>query len=91
MIGPTNTYVLSWSYLWINTCPQSPLVIQMQTPTPEYTTPDGVTIEHQTAFHRGLGSGISYGTFHINPLPPDHRFVRFKSYIGTIYIKGTIL
>jgi len=91
MIGPTNTYILSWPYLWINICPQSPLVIQMQTPTPEYTTPDGVTTEHQTAFHRDLGSGISYGTFHINPLPPDYRFVWFRSYMGTIYIKGTIL
>jgi len=60
----------------------------MQTPTPEYTTPDGVTFEHQTAFHHDLGSGISYGTFHINPLPPDHRFVRFRSYIGTIYINS---
>ena len=44
-IGPTSLYVLIWAYFWINTCPQSPLVIQMQTSIPEYTNPDGVSTE----------------------------------------------
>ena len=45
MIGPTSFYALIWAYFWINTCPQSPLVIQMQTSIPEYTNPDGVSTE----------------------------------------------
>jgi len=85
MIGPTSLYALSYSYFWINTCPQSPLVIQLQTPTPAFTTPDGVTTALNTAFHRGLGSGIAYSTFHVSALPPDQRSVRLRFYNTMIF------
>jgi len=85
MIGPTRSYVLIWAYFWINTCPQSPLVIQVQSSIPEYRSPDGINTALSTAFQRGLGSGISYGIFHVNPLPPDQRFVRLREYITVIF------
>ena len=85
MIGPTSLYVLTWSYFWINTCPQSPLVIQVQNSIPIYMTPDGVTTGLSTAFHRGLGSGIAYSTFHVSALPPDQRFVRLRDYNTLIF------
>jgi len=43
----------------------------MQNPIPDYMNPDGVGTALNTAFHCGLGSGIVYNTFLVNPLPPD--------------------
>ena len=85
MIGPTSIYALIWGYFWINTCPQSPLVIQVQYSVPEYTNPGGVSTVLSTAFHHGLGSGIVYGTLLSNVLPPDQRFVRLRYYNTMIF------
>jgi len=57
----------------------------VQSSIPENINPDGISTALNTAFHRGLGSGISYGTLHVNPLPPDQRFVRLRDYNTMIF------
>ena len=73
--GPA-TGVISWLYLWINSCPQSPVVILLRSTAPSSATPDGLSIEPYAASHRILGNGISLSTLFINPLPPDQRLAR---------------
>ena len=73
--GPAQ-YVITWTYAWINSCPQSPVVILFRTTAPASTTPDGISIEPYAASHRILGNGISLSTLFINPLPPDQRLAR---------------
>ena len=73
--GPAQ-YVITWTYAWINSCPQSPVVILLRTTAPASVTPDGISIEPYAASHRILGNGISLSTLFINPLPPDQRLAR---------------
>ena len=73
--GPAQ-YVITWTYALINSCPQSPVVIQFRTTAPASITPDGISIEGYAASHRILGNGISLSTLFINPLPPDQRLAR---------------
>ena len=84
-IGPTSLYALSWSYLSINTCPQSPVLMQMQTCSPEANNADGINIGIFSAFHRSLGNGIRISVFYPTPLPPDQRLVRLRFYSTMIF------
>ena len=84
-IGPTSLYALTWSYVSINTCPQSPVLIQTQTSSPGSATPDGHNLGFSPAFHRSLGNGIRISVFHITPLPPDQRLVRLRYYSAMIF------
>ena len=73
--GPAQD-AITWLYVWINSCPQSPVVILLRTTAPVSVTPDGLSIEPYAAFHRILGNGISLSTLFINPLPPDQRLAQ---------------
>ena len=75
-VPPSNVHIIKWMYAWINTCPQSPLVIQMWSTAPGTTTPDGVVHEIFALSHRGVGDGVGVETLYIIPLPPDRRFAR---------------
>ena len=78
--GPVQD-AITWVYVWINSCPQSPVVILLRTTAPSVgRTPDGLSIEAYAASHRILGNGISLSTLFINPLPPDRRLARFVLY-----------
>ena len=79
------TNEMNWIYVWINTCPQSPVVILIQPTAPSSTTPDGLVIEPAVASHRILGSGISFNTFFLEPLPPDQRLARVVLYRSIIF------
>ena len=45
--------IISWLYVWINSCPQSPVVVLLRSTAPSSATPDGLSIEpymqHPTA------------------------------------------
>ena len=67
---------LTLLYVWIDTCPQSPVVILVKPTAPASRMPDGLLHEPGVASHRILGSGISLLTLLIQPLPPDQRLAR---------------
>ena len=67
-------------YIWINTCPQSLVVILLKSTAPSITTPDGFSLEPHVASHPILGSGNSSITLLIEPLPPDQRLARVVFY-----------
>ena len=71
---------MNWMYVWINTCPQSPVVILLKSTAPASMTPDGLTFEPYVASHRILGSGVGFSTFLFEPLPPDQRLARVVLY-----------
>ena len=72
-------------YVWIDTCPQSPVVILAKPTALGCTTPDGISIEPGVASHRILGNGVSLFTFLIQPLPPDQRLARVVFYMSVIF------
>ena len=76
---------LFWLYVWINTCPQSPVVILLQSTAPISRTPDGSSLETSVASHRILGSGISLLSLLVQPLPPDQRLGRLVLYNSIIF------
>ena len=71
---------LTLLYVWIDTCPQSPVIILVKPTAPASMTPDGISIEPGVASHRILGSGISLLTLSVKPLPPDQRLARVVLY-----------
>ena len=76
---------LTWLYVWINTCPQSPVVILLKPTALPYLTPDGLSLEPAVASHRILGSGNSLLTLSIKPLPPDQRLARVVLYRSIVF------
>ena len=76
---------MNWVYMWINTCPQSPVVILLKPTAPSSTTPDGLSLEPAVASHRILGSGNSLLTLSIKPLPPDQRLARVVLYRSIVF------
>ena len=82
-IGPTSLYALTVQYVWIDTRPHSPVVVQLLATSPDSDTPEGITIGVATAIHHSLGNGISYGILYANPLPPD--FIRLRFYNTVIF------
>ena len=76
---------ITWFYVWVNTCPQSPVVILLKSTAPSSMTPDGLSIRPDVASHRILGRGISLSTFFLEPLPPDQRFARVVLYYSIIF------
>ena len=46
---------MHWMYVWINTCPQSPVVMLLKSTAPASMTPDGLIFEPYVASHRMLG------------------------------------
>ena len=58
-IASPATDELIWSYVWINTCPQSPVVILLKPTAPSSRTPDGISFQTHVASHHILGSGVS--------------------------------
>ena len=83
--GLPGTGALTWFYVWINTCPQLPVVILLKSTAPASTTPDGLYIRPDVASHRILGSGINLSTFFLEPLPLDQRFARVVIYYSIIF------
>ena len=79
-VPPSMTSSDSWGYAWINSCPQSPVVIQVQATAPRAYTPEGLEHQVYALSHRGLGDGVGLQTLYINPLPPDQRFGRLTLY-----------
>ena len=77
--GPV-TNAINWLYVWINTCPQSPVVILLKATAPASMTPDGLALDPAVASHHILGSGISLLTLLVQPLPPDQRLARVVLY-----------
>ena len=75
IMGPA-AGAISWTYAWINTCPQSPVIILLKPTAPGSTTPDGLALEPSATSHRILGNGVSLSTLVIQPLPPDQRLAR---------------
>ena len=75
-VPPSTVTIINSMYAWINTCPQSPVVIQMRSTSPSVFTPDNVSHEIFALSHRGVGDGVGVETLFINPLPPDRRFAR---------------
>ena len=76
---------LTLLYVWIDTCPQSPVIILVKPTAPASWTPDGISIEPGVASHRILGSGISLLTLSVKPLPPDQRLARVVLYRSIIF------
>ena len=76
---------MNWFYMWINTCPQSPVVILLKPTAPSSMTPDGLSLEPAVASHRILGSGNSLTTFLLEPLPPDQRLARVVFYRSIVF------
>jgi len=77
--------IINWLYVWINSCPQSPVVILLRSTAPSNTTPGGLSIEPSIASHRILGNGVSLSTMFFQPLPPDQRFARIVLYNSIIF------
>ena len=73
--GPSQN-TITWLYVWINSCPQSPAVMLLRATAPVSRTPDGLSIERYAASHRILGNGVSSNILSVNPLPPDQRLAR---------------
>ena len=76
---------LTLLYVWINTCPQSPVVILVKPTAPSSRTPDGISIEPGVASHHILGSGVSLLTLLVEPLPPDQRLARVVLYRSIVF------
>ena len=81
---------IAWLYLWIDTCPQSPVVLQLQPTAPVGTAPNGFSVEPYVASHRTLGNGICLITSRIQLLPPDRSLVRYLFYHSIIFPGGEI-
>ena len=62
---------LNWMYVWIDTCPQSPVIILLRTSAPCSATPDQILVEPATAYYRVLGNGVAMSTLLFQPLPQD--------------------
>ena len=83
--GPSTASLLNWLYLWINTCPQSPVIIQQRSTAPASTTPDGISLDPTAASHPILGNGMALCTLFINSLPPDQRLARVVYYASVSF------
>ena len=84
-IASPATDELTWSYIWIDTCPQSPVVILVKPTAPSSLTPDGLNFHPALAYNRMLGAGISIATILIKPLPPDQRLARVVVYRSFVF------
>ena len=72
---------LLWGFYSIPVCPQSPVVLQFRTNTPDRVEPvDGFTAINCDVFHRSLGNGTGHGVFKVTPLPekPDMIHVNIR-------------
>ena len=76
---------VAWLYVWINTCPQSPVVILLKSTAPTHVTPDGLNLDSTVASHPILGSGITLRTLLRKHLPPDQRLARYTYYRSIIF------
>lgn len=83
VFGPLDD--LNWMYVWIDTCPQSPVIILLRTSAPRSSTPDRILVEPATAYHQVLGNGVAMSTLLFQPLPQDQSRVRVVIHISIVF------
>ena len=69
--------ILAWAYYSIDACEVAPVLIQITSDVPARTTPDGIVLDSNIAFHRTLGRGSENSVNTFTPIPnsPNLQFV----------------